>query len=157
MYEFIEFIQQFQSKYPYATIKPTNNNDINFEYLLQHKHNISHLFTQLQFYPTETHKFEVFSFTLTSSIQDFWSAKAYELAFVIAAFSGAWPYIKLLLLLVIWLHPMKASLRRKGLLFLDQFGKFTFIDLYVMIFMAVSFYITISEQVCTFVRTPTAN
>lgn len=45
------------------------------------------------------------------------------------------------------LHPMKASHRRKGLLFLDQFGKFTFIDLYVMIFMAVSFYITISEQV----------
>lgn len=101
IYEFIEFIEQFQSKYPYASIE-SNDSSINFEYLLQHKNNISHILTELEFDSTDTYKFEVFSFTLTSSIQDFWNAKAYELAFVIAIFSGAWPYIKLLLLLVIW-------------------------------------------------------
>ena len=96
----------------------------------------------------EIFSFNVFAFTLTSSIDDFWSAGAYELAFIIAAFSGAWPYIKLLLLLLIWLYPIKAIQRKKALFVLDQLGKYSFIDLYVCIFMVVSFYLTITETVC---------
>ena len=93
-----------------------------------------------------TKKFEVFHFTLASSIDDFWNAKAYALALVIAAFSGAWPYIKLVLLEVVWLCPLSPKLRKR-LLLIDQAGKYSFVDLYVCIFMLVSFYMTITEEV----------
>ena len=98
-------------------------------------------------YFTEPHEFTVLNFTLFSTIEDFWSAEAYPLALIVAIWSGVWPYVKLLLLLVIWLCPMKSSLRKKTLVILDQLGKWSFIDLYVLMMMVVSFYITIALKV----------
>eukprot|EP01083_Nonionella_stella_P088628 247109_1 len=145
--EIIEFIQHIYSKHPYLEIANTYDHGIDFEYLHSHRNNISAMLSTIpNININETYKMEVFSFTLTSSIDDFWNAKAYSLAIIIATFSGAWPYIKLLLLLLIWLHPMKENKRKKGLLLLDQLGKYSFIDLYVCIFMVVSFYLTITEQ-----------
>jgi len=135
--DIIDLIETLQAKYPYLSVDEDS------------LHNLTALLRDPAYGfswhdLTATHKWNVFSFTLTSSIDDFWSAKAYPLALIIAIWSGAWPYVKLLLLLVIWLHPMKGPLRKKALVILDQLGKFSFIDLYVMIFMAVSFYITIA-------------
>lgn len=145
----MQFIQKIQTLHPYLTVSDVSDemqecmNNTNF--------NVTHFINSvLNFNKDDLKKqydFEVFNFTLTSSIDDFWAAKAYELALIIAAFSGAWPYIKLLLLLVIWLHPIKPKHRKKGLLILDQLGKYSFIDLYVCIFMVVSFYLTIKEEV----------
>eukprot|EP01084_Bolivina_argentea_P218830 371277_1 len=114
IYNLIIYIEKLHSKYPYLKVLNTHENGIDFEYLYQHRLNISAIISEFELTDltsSDTYKFDVFSFTLTSSIDDFWAAKAYELAFVIAAFSGAWPYIKLLLLLVIWLHPMKTKQR----------------------------------------------
>lgn len=35
-----------------------------------------------------------------------WEAKTYALAIMIASFSAAWPYIKLVLMLVAWIAPL---------------------------------------------------
>mmetsp|Transcript_8254 Transcript_8254/g.13489 ORF Transcript_8254/g.13489 Transcript_8254/m.13489 type:complete len:670 (+) Transcript_8254:46-2055(+) len=146
LYKLIVFVKEMQTKYPHFKISNDYAEEIDIDYLYEHRINITQIIDNLNINMDETLKYDVFSFTLVSSIDDFWAAKAYSLAFVIAAFSGAWPYIKLLLLLVIWLHPIRPKQRKKGLFVLDQLGKYSFIDLYVCIFMVVSFYLTITEE-----------
>ena len=73
----------------------------------------------------------VYHFTLFSSVKAFWQSGAYSLAILIAVFSGVWPYVKLCLLLLIWVKPLHTDLQNKILIFLDQFGKYSFLDLYV--------------------------
>ena len=94
-----------------------------------------------------TYKFDIYSFTLTSGIDDMWESKAYYLSFIIAIWSGSWPYIKLLLLLFFWLYPLTDNTRTRYLTVLDQFGKFSFVDTYISIIMVVTFYLTIKSQI----------
>ena len=81
-----------------------------------------------------------------SSVHDFWQSSAYSLSILIAAFSGIWPYIKLLALGSCWIIPMKQPQREAIIIVLDQMGKFSFIDLFVSLYMIVSFYVSITEQ-----------
>jgi hypothetical protein len=86
---------------------------------------------------------KLFDFGLISSIRDMWDAGVYPLAIVIAFFSGAWPYIKLVLMLVTWLLPaslFKEKWREWALMGLDALGKWSLIDAYVMVVMLVSFH-----------------
>lgn len=60
----------------------------------------------------------------------------YPLALLVAFFSGAWPYIKLLAMLTMWFAPSAAvTLWRRGwvLKWLDVLGKWSLIDAYVMV------------------------
>lgn len=60
----------------------------------------------------------------------------YPLALLIAFFSGAWPYIKLLAMVTCWFAPsavMKQLTRGKILQWLDILGKWSLIDAYVMV------------------------
>jgi uncharacterized paraquat-inducible protein A len=60
----------------------------------------------------------------------------YPLALLVAFFSGAWPYLKLLAMLAMWLSPSAAvTLLRRGwvLKWLDVLGKWSLIDAYVMV------------------------
>lgn len=71
-----------------------------------------------------------------------WNAKVYPLAILIAAFSGIWPYVKLIMMLLCWiLPPSKISIKRreKILIFLDTVGKYSLIDGYMLVMMVVSF------------------
>ena len=88
----------------------------------------------------------IFHFSLMGSVEDFWQSGAYTLAILIALFSGIWPYIKLLALCACWIIPMTQEIREGILIFLDQMGKFSFIDLFVSCYMLVSFYVDINEQ-----------
>ena len=81
-----------------------------------------------------------------SSVSDFWQSSAYSLSILIAAFSGIWPYVKLLLLGSCWIIPMAQPQREAIIIVLDQMGKFSFIDLFVSLYMIVSFYVSISEE-----------
>lgn len=47
--------------------------------------------------------FEISGFSLYQSIDDMWNAGVYPLAILVAFFSGGWPYIKLILMLVSWM------------------------------------------------------
>jgi hypothetical protein len=71
-----------------------------------------------------------------------WQAEVYPLAILIAVFSGGWPYLKLLLMLVCWFMPLnklKLKYREKLLVFLDAMGKWSLIDAYVLVLMVVAF------------------
>ena len=87
--------------------------------------------------PVQTDAF--FSFTLQNSVQDMWDAKVYPLSILIAVFSGAWPYGKLLLIGYCWCRPMRVGTRETLLQWLDALGKWSLLDSYVMVCMMVAF------------------
>jgi len=80
----------------------------------------------------------LFSFGLINSITDMWEAKVYPLSIIIALFSGAWPYIKLIMMLVCWFLPKnKLTVKKRELLLmaLDALGKWSMIDSFMMVMM----------------------
>ena len=85
---------------------------------------------------------QLFAFTLGGSVTDMWNAGVYPLALLIAVFSGAWPYIKLYMLLWAWFTPsIVISPKRRGhmLMVLDIVGKWSLIDAYVLVQMMCAF------------------
>mmetsp|Transcript_33356 Transcript_33356/g.69614 ORF Transcript_33356/g.69614 Transcript_33356/m.69614 type:complete len:574 (-) Transcript_33356:102-1823(-) len=83
-----------------------------------------------------------FQFSLLGSIKDMWQGKVYGLAFLILGFSGLWPYIKPILMLVCWFTPPSrlSVAKRQGLLnFLDAFGKWSLVDTFFMVLCMVAF------------------
>jgi hypothetical protein len=73
-----------------------------------------------------------------------WEAEVYFLAGLIAFFSGAWPYIKLVLMLVGWFAPVKllsVERRESLLIILDALGKWSLVDFFVMVLFLCAFYI----------------
>ena len=71
-----------------------------------------------------------------------YNAHAYALVILIGTFSGAWPYLKLITMLYCWLaSPSKMAPKRRGqiLMFLDTLGKWSLIDVFVLVMCMVSF------------------
>jgi len=88
-----------------------------------------------------------FAFSLISSVRDMWRGGVYPLAILIALFSGFWPYLKLVLMLVCWFLPAsKLSVeRRQSLLdFLDAYGKWSLVDTFVLVIFMVAFHFELS-------------
>jgi hypothetical protein len=99
----------------------------------------------------------VFSFTLKSTVHDMWKAKVYPLALIIAVFSGAWPYAKVLLMMFCWVCPvwvLPPRQRETLMICLDALGKWSVIDAYVLIMMMVAFNLDLNlfEQDAVVVR-----
>jgi Paraquat-inducible protein A len=91
----------------------------------------------------------LFSFTLANSVVDMWRAHVYPLAILIALFSGTWPYLKLVLMLLSWLAPtwmLPVKRRERLLMALDALGKWSLIDAYVLVMMLVAFRLTIAAD-----------
>lgn len=91
----------------------------------------------------------VFDFSLTNSVSEMWQAGSFVLAVIIAFFSGMWPYVKLLLMVVCWLTPTRIlSPRRRQcfLEFLDAYGKWSLVDTFVLVLFMVSFHIRLSSD-----------
>lgn len=85
----------------------------------------------------------VFDFGLANTVTDMWSAGVYPLAILIAFFSGAWPYCKMLSMLSAWILPPKILTienREHVLIVLDILGKWSLIDFFVMVLMLCAFY-----------------
>lgn len=90
----------------------------------------------------QTKTFTVSSYNLNTSIKDMWEAKVYPLAILVAFFSGFWPYIKLIMMFMIWVLPprlMSPKSRERMLIVLDTVEKYSLIDSYVLVMMVVSF------------------
>jgi hypothetical protein len=88
----------------------------------------------------------VFDFGLLTTVEDMCDAKVYALATLIAFFSGLWPYIKLVTMLLCWSIPpglLSISYRQTSLVVLDVLGKWSLIDFFVMILMLCAFYFNI--------------
>ena len=89
----------------------------------------------------------LFVFSLGNTVREMWRAGVYPLAVLIAFFSGAWPYAKLVLMLVAWLTPARAiSPRRREsiLIWLDFLGKYSLVDIFVLVLMIAAFHVQIA-------------
>lgn len=88
----------------------------------------------------------IFEFGLANTVRDMWNAGVYPLSVLIALFSGAWPYIKLVSMLICWILPspiLSVARRDSGLRWLDTLGKWSLIDAYVMVMMMVAFHVEV--------------
>lgn len=85
----------------------------------------------------------IFDFGLGGTVHDMWNAGVYPLAILIAFFSGAWPYVKLLVMMLSWIVPpgmMSKERRETMLVILDMLGKWSLVDFFVMVLMLCAFY-----------------
>jgi len=90
----------------------------------------------------------VLEFSLGKSILDMWEAGATELAVIVAIFSGVWPYTKQLITLFLWFSPTRwVSVLKRGLIlsWLDALGKWSFIDIFVLVITLVAFRLSIKS------------
>ncbi|CAK9096694.1 Uncharacterized protein (Fragment) [Durusdinium trenchii] len=86
-------------------------------------------------------------FSIVSSTKELWDSGATVLAGFLAVFSIVWPYVKLLCMLLCWVLPPRwLSPGRRGtfLTVLDQLGKWSLLELYVLAFILVALTIQIS-------------
>jgi len=91
---------------------------------------------------------ELFVFSMAESVVDMWEAGATELAILIALFSGAWPYTKQFVVFFLWFAPPKITSvsRREGLLlWLDRLGKWSFVDIFILVMSVPSFRVQINS------------
>lgn len=86
----------------------------------------------------------MFSFSLSSSVEMMWESETYWLAIMIVVASGAWPYIKIVIMAVSWFVPMTNSTRTRVLRIIEFLGKWSLIDMYVLVIMVVAFPVAIA-------------
>lgn len=83
-----------------------------------------------------------FEFSLARSTVDIWNAGGKELAILVLIFSGIWPYSKQVVTLVVWFLPpsrLSVSRRESVLLWFDRLGKWSMIDIFVLVVSIVAF------------------
>ena len=97
-------------------------------------------------------QFPIFNFNLQSAIEKMWQGKAYALAILIAVLSGAWPYIKLVSMFVLWFIPCRPSRRETILSVLEALGKWSLIDIYVFALMMAGFRFTLAVGAVALIR-----
>jgi hypothetical protein len=88
------------------------------------------------------HVDKFFEFSMARSTVDIWNAGGKELAIMILVFSGIWPYTKQLITLALWfLPPSRCSVSRREsiLLWLDCLGKWSMIDIFVLVISIAAF------------------
>ena len=96
---------------------------------------------------------EFFEFSMAASTIDIWNSGGKELALMILVFSGIWPYTKQIVTLVLWFtSPAQVSVSRRGsiLLWLDFWGKWSFVDVFVMVISIAAFRVSISSPNSSF-------
>lgn len=84
---------------------------------------------------------EVFDFTMLTSIKNFWDGKAYALAILTAVFCAAWPYLRVVVQLVMYFIPLPEQHRGRTFTWIDSLGKWTFVNTFVLCFMGVAFHL----------------
>jgi len=82
--------------------------------------------------------------SIFTSVHELWNARSYALAILIVITSIMWPYVKLLLSIFAWVCPYRNARRRERLLeIVDALGKWSFVDIFVLLIIMVSFRATI--------------
>lgn len=99
----------------------------------------------------QTNTIELVPVSVISSINDAWSSGAWPLAVLIGTASCAWPIVKNFMLLLLWFTPgtiVTQRNRSKILEFLDIAGKWSFLDVFVVVvtLAALDTYVTLSSQ-----------
>ena len=85
---------------------------------------------------------------MAESVLDMVEAGAIELAVLIALFSGVWPYTKQFVIMFLWFASPRitsVSRREQLLLWLDALGKWSFVDIFILLMSVPSFRVTINS------------
>ena len=77
--------------------------------------------------------YTVYNLTYGKSIRDAWKGGAKFLAIVIVLFSGIWPYVKNIILVIVWYKPMSVNSQTSILLWLSRLSKYTLVDVFAVI------------------------
>ena len=75
--------------------------------------------------------FVVYEIMFFRAVHTAWNSDARLLAVIVVVFSGAWPYIKNLILMLAWYLPLTNKRRSWVLKWLRRLGKYTLVDIYV--------------------------
>jgi hypothetical protein len=89
----------------------------------------------------------VFDFTLQNTVKDMWTSGDYSLSILVAVFSGIWPYLKIVMMLMCMVVPpayLSLPKRERVIMFIDAFGKWSNLDSFVMTMMTCAFQISLS-------------
>ena len=84
----------------------------------------------------------VTDFSLGKTVGQMYDARVYSLMMLVLVFSGIWPYVKLIMMLVSWISPVSIisfEHRERLLIWLDALGKYSLVDSFVLVLMLVSF------------------
>eukprot|EP00929_Paragymnodinium_shiwhaense_P080133 TRINITY_DN41772_c0_g1_i1.p1 TRINITY_DN41772_c0_g1~~TRINITY_DN41772_c0_g1_i1.p1 ORF type:complete len:1094 (-),score=98.29 TRINITY_DN41772_c0_g1_i1:122-3403(-) len=84
--------------------------------------------------------------SVANSITNMWTAKSYPLLAAVLLFTVLWPQIKLALMLYVWWRPLHTARREQFLVFLDQIGKWSLADTFVMFLLEALFYVSWSNS-----------
>ena len=95
--------------------------------------------------------YNVYNITYGQSISDAWNGGAEFLAILIILFSGIWPYVKNIILVIVWYVPMTVHRQYSILLWLSRLSKYTLVDVFAVIGILVGVQITLSIGSITFV------
>lgn len=82
--------------------------------------------------------------SVVTSVSELWKNGSYPLAIFIAVMSVSWPFVKLILEAYAWMRPYKLPGRRERfMVILDVLGKWSFVDIMVLVEIMVAFRSTI--------------
>jgi len=95
--------------------------------------------------------YNVYNITYGQSISDAWNGGAEFLAILIILFSGIWPYVKNIILVIVWYVPMTVHRQYSILLWLSRLSKYTLVDVFAVVGILVGVQITLSIGSITFV------
>lgn len=98
--------------------------------------------------PGSTASLPLKQLSVVGSVVELWRYGAWPLALLIGLFSILWPYVKLAILAFCWVAPPRyfgLRWRRRLLEFLDSCGKWSLIDVYVMVLCMVTFSVHITN------------
>eukprot|EP00747_Dinoflagellata_sp_TGD_P009765 gnl/TRDRNA2_/TRDRNA2_119267_c2_seq1.p1 gnl/TRDRNA2_/TRDRNA2_119267_c2~~gnl/TRDRNA2_/TRDRNA2_119267_c2_seq1.p1 ORF type:complete len:537 (-),score=62.09 gnl/TRDRNA2_/TRDRNA2_119267_c2_seq1:299-1852(-) len=79
--------------------------------------------------------------SVDNTITQMWISRAYPLVFLVVSFTLVWPYVKLMMMLHVWLRPYSIARREKLLVFLDTFGKWSLTDNFVLMVFVTLFHV----------------
>jgi paraquat-inducible protein A len=78
--------------------------------------------------------------SIFSSVKELWHNGSYPLAILVAITSVIWPYVKLFVSSFIWFVPYDRPRRRERLIeIMDALGKWSFVDIVVLVQIMVAF------------------
>jgi hypothetical protein len=93
------------------------------------------------------------SFNVVSITQKMWANGAKLLALLVAVFSLAWPYVKLLMMVLCWFLPTSAlPFRWRGLLLhgIERVGRWSLIEIFVVSFTLIAMSLNINSPAVSF-------
>ena len=103
-------------------------------------------------YETVGQWYVAYPLSFVESIEDAWNGDAKGLAIVIVIFSGIWPYLKNVMLALIWYIPCTRSVQTHTLLWLSRLSKYTLVDVFAVICVLVAIQLQLDYGVEAIVR-----